>query len=264
MKTEKKTLWRKKMYSKENTIAYRKKQKKKNSNPSKPKDRKLSETDSSEKKKNKTYSHRAGDWVCILCNNHNYSFRDICNRCKKQTKSENLQQQLYLLQHQNENFNPNIYSQLINFNYPFYNGMNNNQNFNGQEFNFNGGNFKGQEFGNEKMNFNGGNFNGGHLNFENGNFDDEIMKNEKMNIKSFNSVFEDKNDFREGYDKDEKEGRTPFTDISINKSYSSEDKFLKLQNKIFFELEEKFEEYSTNDEEEFNEKENKILQFLNI
>ena len=24
---------------------------------------------------------RAGDWYCIFCNNLNFSFRDICNRC---------------------------------------------------------------------------------------------------------------------------------------------------------------------------------------
>lgn len=34
--------------------------------------------------------HRAGDWVCILCNNHNYSFREVCNRCKQQTKQQNM------------------------------------------------------------------------------------------------------------------------------------------------------------------------------
>ena len=32
---------------------------------------------------------RQGDWVCVLCNNLNYSFRDTCNRCKNMTREEN-------------------------------------------------------------------------------------------------------------------------------------------------------------------------------
>jgi hypothetical protein len=32
--------------------------------------------------------YRQGDWICNLCKNHNYSFREVCNRCKKQVKSE--------------------------------------------------------------------------------------------------------------------------------------------------------------------------------
>ena len=44
-----------------------------------------------------TESHRAGDWVCILCHNLNYSFRKVCNRCQVQTKRENLLQSLSLL-----------------------------------------------------------------------------------------------------------------------------------------------------------------------
>lgn len=42
-------------------------------------------------------THRAGDWVCILCHNLNYSFRKVCNRCQVQTKRENLLQSLSLL-----------------------------------------------------------------------------------------------------------------------------------------------------------------------
>ena len=38
--------------------------------------------------------HRAGDWICLLCQNHNYSFRTICNRCKSQSKIDNMQQSL--------------------------------------------------------------------------------------------------------------------------------------------------------------------------
>ena len=46
-------------------------------------------------------NHRAGDWVCLFCNNHNYSFREVCNRCNAQTKMENLRQSLSLYQNQN-------------------------------------------------------------------------------------------------------------------------------------------------------------------
>lgn len=42
-------------------------------------------------------THRAGDWVCILCHNLNYSFRKVCNRCQVQTKRENLIQSLSML-----------------------------------------------------------------------------------------------------------------------------------------------------------------------
>ena len=42
-------------------------------------------------------THRAGDWVCILCHNLNYSFRKVCNRCQAQTKRENLLQSLTML-----------------------------------------------------------------------------------------------------------------------------------------------------------------------
>jgi hypothetical protein len=30
----------------------------------------------------KQHSERVGDWVCASCNNLNFSFRKICNRCK--------------------------------------------------------------------------------------------------------------------------------------------------------------------------------------
>lgn len=40
---------------------------------------------------------RPGDWVCLVCGNHNYSFRESCNRCQKQTRACNLQQSLRIL-----------------------------------------------------------------------------------------------------------------------------------------------------------------------
>ncbi len=33
--------------------------------------------------------NKAEDWICILCNNLNFSFRKKCNRCKTQTRLEN-------------------------------------------------------------------------------------------------------------------------------------------------------------------------------
>ena len=32
---------------------------------------------------------RSGDWICTLCNNFNYSFRSVCNRCSIQSKQQN-------------------------------------------------------------------------------------------------------------------------------------------------------------------------------
>lgn len=44
------------------------------------------------------HSIRAGDWVCLLCNNLNFSFRNECNRCQKQTKKQNYIQNLLFLE----------------------------------------------------------------------------------------------------------------------------------------------------------------------
>lgn len=33
-----------------------------------------------------TAQSREGDWVCLNCNNLNFSFRKKCNRCKTQTR----------------------------------------------------------------------------------------------------------------------------------------------------------------------------------
>jgi len=56
-------------------------------------------------KQNNTKNHRAGDWVCLLCNNLNYSFRNVCNRCQVQTKKQNLLQALMLLNDHNAQLN---------------------------------------------------------------------------------------------------------------------------------------------------------------
>ena len=48
-------------------------------------------------KRGKESGHRAGDWICNMCSNHNYSFREICNSCKSQTKVINLRESLSIL-----------------------------------------------------------------------------------------------------------------------------------------------------------------------
>jgi len=51
---------------------------------------------------------RAGDWVCLLCNNLNFSFRNECNRCQMQTKEQNQLQSLYISE------DPNLQSDSLN------------------------------------------------------------------------------------------------------------------------------------------------------
>lgn len=49
---------------------------------------------------------RAGDWVCLVCNNLNFSFRNECNRCQLQTKEQNQIQRLYISENQNFSEDP--------------------------------------------------------------------------------------------------------------------------------------------------------------
>jgi len=37
--------------------------------------------------KQRILTERVGDWVCLNCNNLNFSFRDFCNRCDMDRKS---------------------------------------------------------------------------------------------------------------------------------------------------------------------------------
>ena len=54
------------------------------------------------KAKPQTHSKpRTGDWLCLLCGNHNYSFRETCNRCQKQTKTCNFEQSLRIFNDSN-------------------------------------------------------------------------------------------------------------------------------------------------------------------
>lgn len=60
------------------------------------------------KKNHMHENHRAGDWVCLVCNNLNYSFRKVCNRCQLQTKKQNLLQSLNIME---DPRNPNCIDQ---------------------------------------------------------------------------------------------------------------------------------------------------------
>lgn len=40
------------------------------------------------KKKNKPFIEREGDWICKICKNLNFAFRLECNRCKIPKDSE--------------------------------------------------------------------------------------------------------------------------------------------------------------------------------
>ena len=58
---------------------------------------KKSKIKSSKAQKNLNNSVRAGDWICLVCNNLNFSFRNECNRCQMQTKKQNYIQNLLLI-----------------------------------------------------------------------------------------------------------------------------------------------------------------------
>ena len=58
---------------------------------------KTSQPDRSDPPKTNSTS-RQGDWVCLQCNNLNFSFRKKCNRCKLQTRYDNQQLSAYYSQ----------------------------------------------------------------------------------------------------------------------------------------------------------------------
>lgn len=48
----------------------------------KHREEKIKEKENAEKQNDsKKTKERAGDWTCVRCENHNYSFRDYCNKC---------------------------------------------------------------------------------------------------------------------------------------------------------------------------------------
>ena len=50
----------------------------------------LTPTKPQQKKSGQTYSQdKPTDWICMVCNNLNFSFRKKCNRCKMQTRIQN-------------------------------------------------------------------------------------------------------------------------------------------------------------------------------
>ncbi|KAL4428762.1 hypothetical protein ABPG74_001276 [Tetrahymena malaccensis] len=63
---------------------------------------------------------RAGDWICLICNNLNFSFRNECNRCRIQTKQQNYIQNMMMCSQDklNSTFNHQLViptPQLINY-----------------------------------------------------------------------------------------------------------------------------------------------------
>ncbi len=60
-------------------------------------DAKYGSANTAKSAKTSQQSHRAGDWICVKCNNLNYSFRNKCNRCQAQTKKQNLLDNLLLI-----------------------------------------------------------------------------------------------------------------------------------------------------------------------
>lgn len=65
-------------------------------------DSKFSSANTVKSAKSSQQSHRAGDWICVKCNNLNYSFRNKCNRCQMQTKKQNLLDNLLLINSEQE------------------------------------------------------------------------------------------------------------------------------------------------------------------
>lgn len=47
---------------------------------------------------------REGDWICLNCNNLNFSFRKKCNRCKVQTKLQNESSAALILDYYNQTY----------------------------------------------------------------------------------------------------------------------------------------------------------------
>ncbi|KAL4470133.1 hypothetical protein ABPG72_016670 [Tetrahymena utriculariae] len=69
---------------------------------------------------NNTTTMRAGDWICLICNNLNFSFRNECNRCRMQTKQQNYIQNMMICSQEKLNaaFNQQLgipTPQLINY-----------------------------------------------------------------------------------------------------------------------------------------------------
>ena len=86
-----------------------------------------------EEKTKLPFEIRAGDWICLYCNNLNFSFRTKCNRCGLLRKSSNyLLKQKYNMNYLSmncNNFNDG-YNTNVNYNdnYNLYQNFNNNTN----------------------------------------------------------------------------------------------------------------------------------------
>lgn len=62
-----------------------------------------------QKKKTRPFTERQGDWICKLCKNLNFAFRNECNRCKVPKKVCLEQSEENDINNKNKNTNKKIY-----------------------------------------------------------------------------------------------------------------------------------------------------------
>ena len=62
-----------------------------------------------QKKKTRPFTERQGDWVCKLCKNLNFAFRNECNRCKVSKKVSLEQNEKNEINNKSKNTNKKIY-----------------------------------------------------------------------------------------------------------------------------------------------------------
>ena len=62
-----------------------------------------------QKKKTRPFAERQGDWICKLCKNLNFAFRNECNRCKVPKKVCLEQNEENETNNKNKNTNKKIY-----------------------------------------------------------------------------------------------------------------------------------------------------------
>ena len=77
-----------------------------------------------QKKKQKPFAERTGDWICKKCKNLNFAFRQECNRCQYPKSEGNVEKREEINKTEN-NQNEMLENNKNNFNYN-----------NGQQFNF--------------------------------------------------------------------------------------------------------------------------------
>ena len=83
-----------------------------------------------QKKKQKPFTERTGDWICKKCKNLNFAFRQECNRCKLPRKEVEIEKKKEEKKEEEENNNiSNDNNKADN------NEATKNNNYNGQQYN---------------------------------------------------------------------------------------------------------------------------------